>query len=132
MSVFIEDGLYSYLKAQSTINSIVGDRIYPSILPQDPVLPAITFHVVSSEPVSRQDGKPVLEKARIQIDAYASQVRNAKLLAKAIRDSLEAYVGLMGTISVQAVFVLDYGMTDFEDVPSEFRVISEYEIWYAT
>lgn len=126
----IEDALYSYLAAQSTIIAIVDDRIYPTVLPQDPTKPAVVFYNVGTSPLWLQNAKPVLDVTRIQIDCYADTSRDAKLLAKAVRDVLESYVGLMGTLSVQAVLVLDYGMDDFDDVPNDFRVISEYEIWH--
>lgn len=125
-----EDGLYAYLSSQSNITSITGSRIYPSILPQKPDLPAIVFESIGSNPVSRQDGKPTLEISRYQIDCYARTSRDAKILAQAVRDSLESYVGMMGTHKVQAVFVLDFGVGDFDDVPNDFRNISEYEIWH--
>lgn len=127
----IEDGLYAHLSAQSNIASIVGDRIYPSLLPQEPVLPAIVFHNVGSNPVSRQDGKPTLERSRFQIDCYAESNRDARVLAKTVRDALESYVGMMGAFAVRAVFVLEYGIDDFDDVPNDFRISSEYEIWHS-
>lgn len=128
--VLIEDGLYAHLSAQSTITNIVADRIYPTILPQTPDLPAIVFHNLGSSPVSRQDGVPTLAKTTFQIDCFSNDNREAKLLAKAVREALESYVGMMGAFSVQAVFVLNSGMDDFDDVPNDFRIMSEYEIWH--
>ena len=95
MSELFEDGLYTFLSTQTNITNIAGSRIYPSVLPQKPVLPAVVFSCIGSSPIARQDAKPVLEVARFQLDCYATKQRDAKLLAKAVRDSLESYVGMM-------------------------------------
>ena len=129
MAIF-EDNLYSYLSAQSNITSIVGDRIYPSRFPQDPVLPAVVFSNIGSSPLARQDARPILDIVRLQVDCFAENIRDAKLTANAIRDSLESFVGTMGTQQVRAVFVVVHGVEDFDDVPNDFRVMSEYEIWH--
>lgn len=130
MTNLIEDGLYTHLTAQSTITDIVEDRIYPTVMPQQTALPAIVFYNVGTTPISRQDGRPTLVRSRIQIDCYADRVRDAKLLSEAVRDALESYVGMMGASSVQAVFLLEHGSDDFDDIPSSFRISSDYEVWH--
>lgn len=130
MSALIEDGLFAYLSGQSNINTVVGNRIYPSVLPQEPVLPAIVYSNIGGVPIALQNAKPVLERTRFQIDCYALSAREAKNLANEVRQSLESYVGAMGLLNVQAVFVIEHGMSDFDDVPNDFRIISEYEIWH--
>ena len=64
------------------------------------------------------------------MDCYAVTIRQAKELANVIRDALESYVGLMGVHQVQAVFVLEHGIDDYDDVPNDFRITSEFELWH--
>jgi len=126
----IEEGLYSYLTSQSTITDIVGDRVYPTKLPQTPELPCVVFTTLGSYPIARQDGKAVLDRTQFQIDCYANTSLDAKLLSKAIRDVLERYVGPMGTHTVRDTQLLETGVDDFDDVPNDFRVTSGFEIWH--
>lgn len=130
----LEDGLYAYLSAQSTITSMVQDsdgiRIWPLVLPQSPVLPAVVFSNLGGDPVNKQNGKPTTERTTFQIDCYATDGRTAKLLAKAVREALESYVGPMGDSEVQAVFVVEHGVDNYDDVPADFRVTSEYLFWH--
>lgn len=129
MSLF-EDGLYTFLSAQSNITAIVADRIYPVTLPQDPVLPAIVFTNMGTYPVAMLSSRPVLDRSKVQFDCYAPALRDAKLIADAIRASLEGYVGAMGAITARAAFCETHSVDDFDDVPGDFRVMSEFEIWH--
>lgn len=126
----LEEGIYTYLSAQSSIVAICGSRIYPALLPQDPELPAAVFYNIGTYPVAVQSGKPTLARTRLQVDCYAVTIRQAKELANVIRDALESYVGLMGVHQVQAVFVLEHGIDDYDDVPNDFRITSEFELWH--
>lgn len=129
----IEDGLFAYLSAQSNITSIVGDRIYASVLPQQPTLPAVAFYNVGTNDLGKQNGRPVLEMTRFQIDSYAREKRVAKLLDKAIRNALilDSYQGVMfGLFGIRVVYALEYGIDDYDDVPDDLRVTSEYEVWH--
>lgn len=131
--VFIEDGLYAHLTAQSSITDVTGDRIYPGVLPQDPTLPAVVFYNVGSVPIATQDQKPVAMRTRFQIDCYARSNRDAKLLDKRIHDVLvqDSYHGVtFGSFAIRRVELLEGGMNDFDDVPNDFRITSEYEIWH--
>jgi hypothetical protein len=126
----IEDGIYAYLSTQANIISLVGDRIYPTLLPQIPTLPAIVFFNMGSDPIRKINGAPDLVSTEFQFHCFATELREAKLISKALRDSLESYVGLMGDSTVRAVLCSSEGMDDYDDVPNDFRVISEYEIWH--
>ena len=128
----IEDGLYAHLSADSNIVAVVSDRIYPAKLPQDPTLPALSYKRISGVTLERQNGPACVDIVRIQIDCWAKVYEDAKNLAKLVRARLEAYQGLMGSIQVQACRVLEDSMDDWDDVPDDYRVTSEFEIWYAT
>ena len=126
----IEDGIFAYLSSQSNITTIAGSRIYGQVLPQDATLPAVVFNNIASVPLDMLNGKPVMDRTRIQVDCYARNSHDAKLLAKAIRDSLESYVGPLGSLTARCIRCIEYGVDDFDDVPNDFRVTSEFEIWH--
>lgn len=130
----IEDGLYSYLSGQATISSVVEDRIYPSLLPQKPILPAIVYYNIGTNQVEKQNARSTLEVSRFQIDCYAREAREAKLLDKVVKNVLllDSYQGVsFGLFAIRAVYGLQLGIDDFDDVPDDFRVTSEYEIWHS-
>lgn len=127
----IEDALYTYLMAQTAIRNIIGTRLYPDKLPQDPTLPALVYNNVGSSPMVQHSGPAKLESTRFQFDAFARTSRDARLLIDAVRLALESYRGSMGTHRVDAIFVLDHAVGDFDDVPDDFRRMSEFVIWHS-
>lgn len=44
----LETALYSHLSGDAALSALVGTRIYPVILPQQPVLPAVTYQRIGA------------------------------------------------------------------------------------
>lgn len=107
----IETELYSHLK---TNLPSLSERIYPLIMPQGCVKPALVYTVVNSNDNQVADGSVPSESTRIQIDVYATtyiEAKNIKNEVKAAlylfrpipqelnsRDALEEEVGLFRQI----------------------------------
>lgn len=127
----IEDALYSYLLSVTGIVTTIQDRLYPDKLPQKPTLPALVYNNIGGTPVAQHSGAASLEHTRIQIDAYARTSRDARILIDKVRQALESYRGTMGSHRVDAIFVIDHAVGDFDDIPDDFRRMSEFEIWHS-
>lgn len=126
----IEDAFYSLISNDSTITDIVEDRIYPSNLPDNPTLPALTYFNVGTFPLGQHGSPASLEKTRIQIDAYADTSRNAKLLIDTVRKAIESYRGTIGGLRIDTILVLDHAMGDYADITEDYRRTTEVEIWH--
>lgn len=127
----IEDSLYAIFRANTALVTIAGDRIYPDKLPQKPTLPAVVYTNVGSSPVAQHNGPASLEKTRIQIDAFARTSRDARLLIDAVRQAVESYRGSIGGHRIDTILILDHAVGDFDDVPDDFRRMTEIEIWHS-
>lgn len=51
-----EAGLYQSLTSDPDVSKLVGTRVYPMILPENPNLPAITYQLISDVPQHTQEG----------------------------------------------------------------------------
>lgn len=85
----VEEDFFSALVGHGPLTTLVHDRIYPAIIPQRGKLnqssfPAITYHMLSKQPVFALDGKCGLENTRIRLDVFAVSYLDVK------RISLEA------------------------------------------
>jgi hypothetical protein len=76
-------GLYDLLKNEPTIAALVTDRVYPVILPTEPVMPCITYQIVggSSQPTLTDAG---LQKVRLQIDCWGLAYPDADAVRTAV------------------------------------------------
>ena len=111
----IEEALYAHLKAHTGLSSLVGTRIYPLVLPQNPALPAVTYQKISraGERVMNNSTTLVV-RTRFQISCWATSYSNAKDVAEQVKLALQDYSGLMG--GAGGVQVLDVNVVGEQDI----------------
>ena len=125
----VESDLKARLVADATVNGLIAGRCYPGVLPQSPSYPALTFFRVSATRLYNFRGTASRVTARFQIDCWAATHIQARALADAVRASLHAIVGTMGSTSIGYVR-LDNELDVYEDAVKEFRVILDFIIDY--
>lgn len=70
--------------------SLGHTRVYPTTLPQEPTLPAVTYFIVDTVGDYAHDER-VGEASRVQVDCYASSHRAAWTLGELARTTLEKF-----------------------------------------
>lgn len=98
MSTIVE-ALRAYVLADATVAGLVGTRMYPVILPQDPPMPAITFQIISGASVISNDGPAGLESPTFQIDCWAATYSQMDALFHAVRKRINGAKGVFPTES---------------------------------
>jgi len=104
----LEEALYAHLSGDADVAALVGDRIYPLLVPQDADLPALAYQRISGVPIYAHDGPPGLARARVQITCLGRSYSEAKDLAARVRAALSGYRGTMGGaggVEVGAAFI---------------------------
>lgn len=125
----IEQDLRSYLLAQSTINALIVDRLYPLRLPQGATLPAVTYQRIFGAQAVSHDGASDLGRARLQLDCWADTYAVMASLADALRAALSGYRGPMGanaSTGARVINILDAS----EPEPALWRRIVEIMLWH--
>lgn len=79
----------STLLGSTDVTDIVGDRIYPSALPSNPTLPAVTYTLISSPRDVTQTGSG-LTRPRYRWDCWAETYDTAVALAIVVIQALGA------------------------------------------
>lgn len=88
-------GVRSFLLSKTAITALVGQRIYTDLLPQDSILPAVSFSKLSTRHEHTLSGFAGIAHCRLQFDCFASTRVAANEIAEAIRAS-----GIVGTKGV--------------------------------
>lgn len=96
MTLTIEEGIYYLLANNAAVAAIVGDRIYPIKLPQDPTLPAITYQLITPDSMIAHDGMSGTGIKRYQITGFALSPDEVVDLIEAIRICMTCYKGTIG------------------------------------
>lgn len=118
----IEDGLYSYLSAQTNLTDLIGEGVnvglFPNYLPVGASLPLVTYNRMGSSHGKFLNGAIGQAEARFQLDCYASDDTGysaVKNIADVLRLKLDGYRGWMGTTFVNDCEISN--QTDFYDPP---------------
>lgn len=119
------------LIAVSAVNNLISARIYPSILPQNVVLPAITYQVLSDMPVGQNlSGSAGLFNAVIQLDLYHNNYILLKGLSEQVRLALQGYKGTVSTVIILGIYLTESEVEDFEQDVNNYRLLNRFSIWY--
>lgn len=120
--------LRTFVLADGTVAGLVALRMYPSVLPQAPTLPAITYNTISAIRQNTMDGPDGLPSKRIQIDSWGSTFAQAVSLADAIRQRLDGYRGTMGSTEIKGVFANTERQL-YDPDPKLYRISMDFVIW---
>lgn len=138
----IEEVLFEYLSTSASLTALLGAgsdaRIYPKRLPQQPVLPALVFQVVSKVPAytHEQAGDPPVASAfvrsRFQFDLWAADYEGLLPLRDALFAGISGFRGMMGAMKIESVFVLNE-VDGFEaDTGSARKIVDAVVSWNET
>lgn len=93
------------LIADASVAALVGTRIFPKALPQNPPLPAITYQRISRTALADTlEGPGTLVRPRVQIDTWAKTDAEAITVGAAVRRALNGFRGpVAGEPDVQRI-----------------------------
>lgn len=123
----IGNAIYSILYADSSVNSIVFDKIFPIDAPDLRAFPYVTYQVISTNPHNNKDRLPSITTLRLQIDCFAQTYQEAQTLADAVNNALSFYYGSVSEIDIDIIVFEDEN--DLHDPKSKiFRKEQDYMI----
>jgi len=126
----IEEGLHDFLKTDSGVNALVGTKIFPLVAPDTAVPPYIVYQTITDPEEETHDGPAGIAHPRVQLANVADSYSAAKALRNAVYGALKGYKGLMGTVNVRHVKVVNKGFDDHEPETGRTRILMDAIIWY--
>lgn len=101
----IETALRDALLADATVGALVGGkRVYPVVLPQAPVYPAISYQMISGQSHYGLSGPSRLASPRVQVDCYAESFDAVMDLRSAVIACLGGYRAVISGVTVHGAF----------------------------
>jgi len=131
------EAIARYLMGYAGLIALVGDRIYPDELPQNPEYPAVTFTQSGEDEVETfTTPTTTMIGATYQFDCWASSRAGAVAVAKQLRKAWKNYSGVTGGtggVTVNAVRKINRITNHYTD--GDGRTIAyvetiEFEIWH--
>lgn len=121
------DDIVSITTGDATITALVGDRIYPDVIPESPVYPLIVYHAYVSDNNAMyraHDGAGRTE-TRVQFDCYAERGRVAVEISDALVSLWNGYQNLT-TYDIGRSFKADRVGPTWEPNLDSYRVITDF------
>ena len=101
------------------ISSLVSGRVYPVILPEQTLYPALVYRRISGASETTLDGVDGLIQARFQFDCWGHVFGDITVLSSALKTALTA---------IKAVPLME--IHQFDDDARLYRAILDYHIWF--
>jgi hypothetical protein len=127
----IEGAFVAIMLADSSLIALVGDRIFPMMLPEGTQLPALTYHGVDS-PMPHSTLQ--VETPRIQVSCWASTYGGAlgvKAVAQAVKNALHQKSGMYDGVRVIEIRYKNM-VDDFETDTNFFHIPVDFVAQYRT
>lgn len=83
-----EERLFSALSSAPGVTALIGDRLYPMVMPEGAKLPVVVYQLISGPRVHSLTGQSGLATVRIQITTWAGSYIEGKNVTEAIRLAL--------------------------------------------
>lgn len=126
--------LYKYLSSKIDIKNLVGNRIYPTMLPQNCVYPAIVYTPVIANYDSALQGDTGFVRQTIQVVSHDKTFKKARELSRIVKSFIQDMHGDMGGLFIEAVFIKsDYelsGNTAVKFNTEEYMTSLEFEFYF--
>jgi len=126
-----EQAIFQRLSSSTDVLSVVStaDRITPSHLPQNPTLPAITYHVISGNRVSAFSEDTGDASKRVQVSCWASRYSDVADLADKVRLALQRFSGSTVT-TIQDVFFENEQDLPFDEDTETYHRPLDFRVWF--
>lgn len=103
----IQDELMTYLLSQTGLTALVGTRIYPFQLDENPVLPSIVYLIHQTDHVHTLTGSAGYARSMFCFRIISTVYDDCILIAEQLRNALQAYRGVLTTIRVGECYQRD-------------------------
>jgi hypothetical protein len=123
--------VYARLTGHAGLATLVGDRIYPEHLPQNPTCPAVTYFQVGGPRDHSLAGSSGLAVTRWQVDVWAPTYIEAKAVAEEVRLALDSYRTTTMRVFLDNEVDLPEPTQDTSASLLNVRHVAlEFEVWY--
>ena len=85
-----QSDVYSALTGNSAVAALIGTRLYPNDVPNDPVVPFVVYYEFATPREQLMSNEIGISKPRIQYSTYADTYTDALAVTDALRAAITA------------------------------------------
>ena len=125
----LEAVIFTRLSTYAGLIALTSTRIYPIILPQNPILPAVTYQRTDGPRESALGAVMGLAHPGIQIDSWGKTYASAKAVATQTRAALQRWSS-EATDPVVLDCLLESDGDEYEPGVNIYHVRQDWTVWH--
>lgn len=127
----INSDIYTFLSGIPALVAYCDDRIYPTLIPQGAIYPAVRFNRDDDGGFKDFDGQGGTIQTGLQLDFLARTLTEADAMAAEVVTALKNYSGAFGTRSLTSVFLeSEFGTYESALDGGVFRASQAWRFWH--
>lgn len=132
MTMDPNQAIYERLIADTEVAALIATRIYPQAAPQNAEKPYVTYRVVAAVDSENLEGSDGLTMRRYEFTSYAELYDDARSIVAAIKDSLQAFQGMMGSCEIDSIQFSDgdAGSDSYDDDEKTHQTTIDFRVFY--
>lgn len=125
----IEESLYSHLAADTDVRALIAGRVFGVIRPQNSPQPSVVYRRADTKRTQGMCSTDGTVRGDFLIESSDKTLKGARVLAKAVKDSLVDYSGAMFGTHICSISISSDKDSD-EPEPGLYCVQQVYLIWF--
>lgn len=125
----LEADLFTRLSTHDGLVALVGQRIYPLVIPQKVAMPAVRYQRVAVTHTSAMGVDAPLTTTLVQVSSHADTFDGARAVAVQVRAALQRWMD--DDVGVQDVYVeSEIDLYDQADLEGGYQVATDFRFWH--
>jgi len=124
--------IYERLTSDAAVVALIENRIYPQAAPQNAEKPYVTYRIVAAVDSENFEGSDELLMRRYEFTSYAQLYDEARAIVAAVKQSLQAFQGMMGSCDVDSIQFSDgdAGSDSYDDDEKTHQTTIDFRVFY--
>jgi len=125
----IETAIYSLCVQDTTISGLIGNNLFPYVVPQDELLPVVIYEIDEIENEHVSGGNSNTESIKFYINVFCSGYSDNQEIRDAFVSCLSRYNGTIEDVTIQKCFFTKGGSVYSPD-ENVYNGFLEFEVSY--
>lgn len=125
----VRQAVFYQLANTAGVTALVGTRVYPGLLPQQPTMPALVYQLINNDRVQVHRGQTTGAKARIQVTCWGNSEASVAAVKEQVRVAMIAMAGSVASVTIDGV-VCEGEVEGFEPDTIRHYIALDFFVWH--
>ena len=125
----VREAVYTKLSGTAGVSALVGTRVYPKVMPQQPTMPALVYQMIDNNRTQVHRGQTTGAKARVQVTCWGSTTASCEAVSEQVRLAMIGAVGSVASVTIDGV-VCEQETEGYEPDTQRHFIAMDFFVWH--